>query len=78
MAFGTVHLVGVVDSVAATEEEEEEEEDLVSAEDAAEAVAASVLEVDEVVPQAGVALDEAGEEEPGVVEPLVVVVEVLR
>ncbi|KAG9050081.1 Small subunit processome complex component [Tulasnella sp. UAMH 9824] len=73
-----VHLVGVVDSAAATEGEEEEEEDLVSVEDAVEAVAASVLEVDEVVPPAGAALGEAGEEEPVVAEPLVVVVEVLR
>lgn len=59
-----------MDSAAVTEGEEEGEEDLATVEDAAEAVVALVLEVGEVDPPAGVALDEAGEEEPVVVEPV--------
>lgn len=75
-----MHLVGAVDSAVATEGEEdlvteEGEEDLVTAEAAVEAVAASVLEVEEVVRQGGVVPDEVGEEEPVVVELLVVVEE---
>lgn len=66
-----VHLVGVVDSAAATVVEvgEEEEEGLVIVEDlvivaaVVVAVAASVLEVDGAVPQVVVVPDEADAEE---------------